>query len=88
VVLSQDGYPSLGVWRVRDVNETAEQWRLGGAPTGSNHTRVVDMVWSAGSTPDQETILSNFTPNDKSQSELTIEDFALIPMFSLQSQGE
>jgi hypothetical protein len=61
---------------------------LGGAPTGSNHTRVVDMVWSASSTPDQETILSNFTPNDKSQSELTIEDFALIPMFSLQSQGE
>lgn len=84
VVLSQDGYPSTGVWRVRDVNQSAEQWRLGGAPTGNNHTRVVDMVWAADNTPDQATILSNFTPNEKSQSELSSEDFALIPMFTVQ----
>jgi alpha-amylase/alpha-mannosidase (GH57 family) len=85
IVLSQDGYPSTGVWRVRDVNQNAEQWRLGGAATGNNHTRVVDMVWATGNTPDQATILSNFTPNEKTQSELSIEDFALIPMFHVQN---
>ncbi|MHB8806297.1 MAG: glucodextranase DOMON-like domain-containing protein [Anaerolineaceae bacterium] len=85
VVLSQDGYPSTGVWRVRDVNQSAEQWRLGGAAAGSNHTRVVDMVWADGNTPDQATLLSDFTPNEKAQSELSIEDFALIPMFRIQN---
>jgi len=44
---------------------------------------VVDMVWSAGYDGTQEDFLSNFTPNDKGQSELTIDDLALIPMFSL-----
>jgi len=83
VVMSQDGYPSLGVWRVRDVNQSAGKWRLGGAAAGNNHTRVVDMVWSAEYDSTQENILSNFTPNDKGQSELTLDDFALIPMFSL-----
>lgn len=85
IVLSQDGYPSTGVWRVRDVNQNAEQWRLGGAATGNNHTRVVDLVWATGNTPDQATILSNFTPNEKTESELSIEDFALIPMFHVQN---
>ncbi|HOJ01528.1 MAG TPA: glucodextranase DOMON-like domain-containing protein, partial [Anaerolineaceae bacterium] len=84
VVLSQEGYPSTGVWRVRDVSKNAEQWRLGGAPGGNNHTRVVDMVWAQGNTPDQAALLSNFTPNDKPQAELSLEDFALIPMFRLQ----
>lgn len=88
VVMSQDGYPSLGVWRIRDVNQSAEQWRLGGAAAGNNHTRVVDMVWSADYDGTQADFLSNFTPNDKGQSDLTIDDFALIPMFSLPANRE
>ena len=32
VVLSQEGFPSSGVRRVRDVMPTAEQWRVGAAP--------------------------------------------------------
>ncbi len=85
MVLSQDGYPSTGVWRVRDVNESAAQWKLGGASAGNNHTRVTDLVWAQGNTPDQAALLSNFTPNDKTQSELSLEDFALIPMFQIQN---
>ena len=34
VVMSQEGYPSGGVWRIRDANVEAAQWRLGGAPGG------------------------------------------------------
>ena len=77
MVLSQEGYPSGGVMRVRDVNVVAEQWRIGGAPAGStNHTRVMDLVWAE---PDQqETWLSTFTPKAAAQSELTEADFARI----------
>ena len=84
MVMSQDGYPSTGVWRVRDVSENAAQWKIGGAPTGTNPTRVIDLVWAQGSTPDQAAMLSNFTPVAKTQSELRLEDFALIPMFQVQ----
>jgi carbohydrate-binding DOMON domain-containing protein len=40
IVMSQEGYPSSGVWRIRDVEPSPQQWRLGGAPAGAtNHTR-------------------------------------------------
>ncbi|NMC46435.1 MAG: glycoside hydrolase, partial [Chloroflexi bacterium] len=84
MVLSQDGYPSTGVWRVRDVDQSATQWKFGGAPAGTNPTRVIDLVWEQDSPPDQAAILSDFTPTDKAQSELSLEDFALIPMFQVQ----
>lgn len=80
VVLSQEGFPSSGVMRVRDVLPKAEQWRLGGAPPGTtNHTRVVDLVWPVEG--DQERWLSDYLPTDKPQSELTAQDFARVPMF-------
>jgi carbohydrate-binding DOMON domain-containing protein len=60
MVLSQDGYPSPGVRRVRDVKKVAEQWRIGGAMAGANATRIMDLV-RAGS-PDQAGILSTYTP--------------------------
>jgi carbohydrate-binding DOMON domain-containing protein len=89
MVMSQDGYPSLGVWRIRDVNQNAEQWRLGGAPaSSSNHPRVVDMVWSADTAGSQEEMLSSFTPVDKGQPELGMQDYALIRMFSLPAGPE
>jgi carbohydrate-binding DOMON domain-containing protein len=78
MVLSQDGYPSTGVQRVRDVNQKAEQWRCGGAPADTNHTRVIDLVWPEQGT--QESWLSTYTPSRKSQTELTVTDFAQVGM--------
>ena len=53
VVLSQDGY---GPNRVRDVNPKAEQWRGGGGPDDTNHTRIFDVAWVGTHT--QEEMLS------------------------------
>ncbi len=77
MVMSQEGFPSAGVLRVRDVAPSAEQWRIGGAPAGStNHTRVIDYVWpEAGQ---QETWLSDFTQSSAAQGSLTAADFATV----------
>ena len=83
VVLSQEGFPSGGVMRVRDVLPTAEQWRIGGGPAGvTNHTRVLDMVWD---TPgEQENWLADFSPISSPQGDLNPDDFASIPMFGVE----
>ena len=82
MVLSQEGYPSGGVMRVRDVNPAAEQWRIGGAPAGAtNHTRVIDLVWAESG--QQETWLSTFTPSTAAQTELTVVDFARIGLITV-----
>ena len=81
-VFSQEGFPSAGVMRVRDVLPAAEQWRIGGAPAGaSNHTRALDIVWATGG--DQENWLSSFEPLAAGQADLTAADFATIPMFGI-----
>jgi predicted glycosyl hydrolase (DUF1957 family) len=86
MVLGQEGFPAGGVMRVRDVNPAAEQWRFGGAPTGSsNHTRVIDFVWPVEG--DQEAWLSDFTPKEAMQSELTADDFARVPMLEVPGEG-
>ena len=81
VVMSQEGFPSGGVLRVRDVGVAAEQWRIGGAPAGStNHTRVLDLVWpEAGQ---QEAWLSDFAPSTAAQGELTGEEFAHVELLT------
>ena len=81
VVMSQEGFPSTGVLRVRDVGVAAEQWRIGGAPAGStNHTRVLDLVWpEAGQ---QEAWLSDFAPSTAAQGNLTADDFARVEMLT------
>jgi alpha-amylase/alpha-mannosidase (GH57 family) len=61
VVLGQEGYPASGVWRVRDVEASAQQWRFGGAPADINHTRIIDLAWPDGTTPTQEEMLSTYT---------------------------
>jgi alpha-amylase/alpha-mannosidase (GH57 family) len=86
IVLSQEGFPSSGVWRVRDVNEKAEQWRLGGAPRGSNiHPRIIDVAYPDGFVLSQEEALSSFTPRTVSAKEfdqLSADEFAQLPMIS------
>jgi len=81
VVLSQEGFPSGGVMRVRDVLPVAEQWRIGGAPEGTtNHTRVMDLVWPVAD--EQEAWLSDFPPSDALQMDLMAVDYARIPLIS------
>ncbi len=82
MMLSQEGFPSAGVMRVRDVQPVSEQWRIGGAPDGTtNTTRVLDLVWPEADK--QEEWLSKFEHTDKTQTELTAADFAVIPMIEI-----
>lgn len=81
MVLSQEGYPSSGVQRVRDVNQNAEQWRFGGAPADTNHTRVIDLVWPKAGV--QESWLSTYTPSQVTQSDLSVTDFARVEMMAI-----
>jgi len=82
VMLSQDGYPAAGVWRVRDVEVSAAQWRLGGAPAAdASHTRIIDWVWPAAGI--QEAALSTYK-SSANLSALTPDDFAQLQMLSPQ----
>ncbi len=83
-VLGQEGFPSAGVWRVRDVEITAKQWRFGGAPADVNHTRIIDLLWPEGITPTQEDLLNAYLPATELPESPTPDDFAQIPMLTLQ----
>jgi hypothetical protein len=82
-VMSQEGYPSSGVWRIRDVEVAAQQWRLGGAPSDSNvHPRIIDVAYPADFPVSQEEALSGFTPRMVDAAEfdaLSPDDFAQLP---------
>ena len=79
MVLSQEGFPSGGVMRVRDVLPVPEQWRIGGSPSSTtNHTRVMDLVWPVPG--EQEEWLSNYAPSSRPQTELMATYFATVPM--------
>jgi hypothetical protein len=81
-VLSQEGYPATGVWRVRDVEPAAQQWRLGGAPSDTNHTRIIDVAYPEGFAPTQEAALSDYPPSQETDMEaLGSDDFGqLLPV--------
>lgn len=83
-VMSQDGYPSTGVWRVRDVQATAAQWKVGGAPEDTNHTRIIDLAWPEGSTPSQEEMLSTYVTSSADISTLTADDFPQVEPLLVQ----
>ena len=70
-----------GVMCMRDVNATAEQWRVGGAPADTNHTRVLDLVWAEAGM--QEDWLSTYTPSQVAQPDLTAADFARVGMLAV-----
>ncbi|HUP16495.1 MAG TPA: glucodextranase DOMON-like domain-containing protein [Acidimicrobiia bacterium] len=77
VVLSQEGFPSQGVRRVRDVEASAQQFRLGGAPDDANHTRIIDVAWATEG--EQEQLLSTY-PASATLEDLIPDDFGLVPM--------
>jgi alpha-amylase/alpha-mannosidase (GH57 family) len=83
VLLGQEGYPSTGVWRVRDVEATAKQWRFGGAPEDTNHTRILDVAWPAEQPLDQAEMLSTYPPSQETNMDaLGPDDFAQLPMLA------
>lgn len=80
VVASQEGYPSAGVWRLRDVLPVAEQWRIGGGPQDTNHTRLMDILWPAGGAPTQEELLGTYPSSQADVDELGPDDFPQVTM--------
>ena len=81
-VASQEGFPAGGVWRIRDVEASAQQWRLGGAPADTNHTRLIDVAYPANFSPSQEEALSSYPPSQAgSMDELGADDFAQLEGF-------
>ncbi|HJU52005.1 MAG TPA: glucodextranase DOMON-like domain-containing protein [Acidimicrobiia bacterium] len=81
VVLSQEGFPSSGVRRVRDVEASAQQFRLGGAPADANHTRIIDVA--SATAGEQEQLLSDY-PGASTLDGLSANDFGLIPLITPQ----
>ena len=79
-VMSQEGYPTEGVWRIRDVNKYPEAWRFGGGAEDATHTRIIDLVLPEGGTFDQAEVLSQYTSALGSLENLSPDDFAQVPM--------
>jgi len=76
-VMSQEGYPSTGVRRIRDVETSPEQWRIGGGNGSTNGTRIMDLL--AIEPGKQESMLSGFTPiSTGTVDDLADDDFAQI----------
>jgi len=53
-ILSQEGFPSPGVRRVRDIELQPSRWRFGGAKELGKDTRIIDLLWPQGRSPTQE----------------------------------
>ena len=80
---SQDGYPAAGVRRIREVLAASAQWRIGGAPADTNHTRILDVAWPAEVAPTQEQFLSAYPASKATAMDaLTPDDFAQVPMLA------
>ena len=77
VLLSQEGFPSSGVRRVRDINPAAEQWKGGGAPDDANHTRIYDVLYPDSEV--QEELLSDYE-SASSLAGLTADNYPQVPI--------
>jgi hypothetical protein len=86
LVLGQEGFPARGVWRVRDVEEEAAQYRFGGGPADTtNHTRIIDLAWPVDATPTQEQMLGDYSPSQEPDMDrLGPDDFAQLRMLQPQ----
>ena len=79
VVMSQEGFPSTGVRRIRDVGPTGGQWLLGGGADDVNHTRIIDVAWPDSGV--QEQALGNYSQVAAgSIDDLGPDDFGTIPL--------
>jgi carbohydrate-binding DOMON domain-containing protein len=76
-VMSQEGFPSAGVRRIRDVEATPEQWRIGGGDGTINGTRILDLIVAEPGL--QEVMLSDYDPaTTGSVDDLSDNEFAQI----------
>jgi alpha-amylase/alpha-mannosidase (GH57 family) len=80
-LLSQEGFPSSGVRRVRDVAPVAAQWVGGGAANDLSHTRIIDVAWPEEGT--QETWLADYRSTSTGIDELAPDDFAQLPLLQV-----
>jgi hypothetical protein len=79
VVMSQEGFPSSGVRRIRDVESAAQQYRIGGSPGGINATRIIDVALAVEG--DQEALLSGYdVVSSGSVDDLGPDDFGILGM--------
>jgi hypothetical protein len=70
--------------RVRDIKAQSEQWRFGGAPDDTNHTRIIDVFLPADAPATQEELLSAYPASQEGNMDnLTPDDFAQLPMLRL-----
>lgn len=83
-VLGQEGYPSEGVWRVRDVSKMAEAYRFGGAPDDNNHTRIIDLLLPTDASAAQESVLSGYPSSAAPVDPTNPDSFAIIPLLSVK----
>lgn len=83
VVLSQEGFPAKGVWRVRDIKSANDQWAFGGAPDDTNHTRIIDVAWPDGNAVSQGQMLSDYSSSSESLDSLTADDFPKIYLLTI-----
>lgn len=77
---SQDRNPATGVWRVRDVNPQAEQYRFGGGSDDLNHTRIIDYAWPVTGIPSQESMLATYKAIRGNSDGLKPDDYPRISM--------
>ncbi|GAB4481689.1 MAG: glucodextranase DOMON-like domain-containing protein [Anaerolineae bacterium] len=85
VVLGQEGYPSSGVWRVRDVEASRAQWRFGGAGGQINETRILDVLWpGVGEGAQEDFLTAPPVPAGVALDELTPDDFPQVPSLTLR----
>ena len=86
VVLGQEGYPSEGVWRVRDVAPTSAQYQFGGGLSDTNHTRIIDLILPEDAAQDQMAWLSLYPTSQDPVDDLAPDDFPQIPMLSPETE--
>jgi hypothetical protein len=67
---------------VRDINPSASQWRFGGAPADTNHTRIIDLAWDGS--PSQQVVLSRYPSTTADIATLGADDFAQLPLLQVK----
>ncbi|HOJ92357.1 MAG TPA: glucodextranase DOMON-like domain-containing protein [Dictyoglomaceae bacterium] len=77
IMCGQEGYPRPGNWRVREVEETAKQWRFGGGDDSYGDPNIIDMIVPPGMK--QEQILSEWISSDEEEENKYVE-IPLIPL--------
>ena len=81
VVMSQEGFPSSGVRRIRDVDPAPSQWKIGGSNGDINATRILDVVWAIPG--EAESMLTDYPPSNTLEG-LVGADFPKVPLLTAE----